>query len=74
VQNALSSSLLSKNINIKAYTTTFFLLLCKGVKLGKNKKDPQPPMFAHSRKCYTCNQTFDRTRGKNLNYVKECIL
>ena len=37
VLNLLSSSLLSKNINIQVYRTTVFLLFCKGVKLGQNK-------------------------------------
>jgi hypothetical protein len=38
VQNLLSSSLLSKNKNIKVYKSTVFLLFCKGVELGQNKK------------------------------------
>jgi len=42
VQNLLSSSLLSKNIKIMVYRTTVFPLLCKGVKLGQNKKKNQP--------------------------------
>ena len=42
VQNLLSSSLLSKNIKIKVYTTTAFLLFCMGVKLGQNKKKRPP--------------------------------
>ena len=33
-------SLLPKNIKIKVYRTTVFLLFCKGVKLGQNKKRP----------------------------------
>jgi hypothetical protein len=36
VQNLLYSNLLYKNINMKIYTTTDFLLSCKGVKLGQN--------------------------------------
>jgi len=43
VQNLWSSSLLSKNIKIKIYRSTVFLLFCKGVKLGQNKKDHPPP-------------------------------
>jgi hypothetical protein len=39
VQNLLSSSLLSKDINIKVHRTTIFLF-CKGVKLGQNKRRP----------------------------------
>ena len=38
----LSSSLLSNNLKIKVYRTTNFLLFCKGVKLGQNKKKDQP--------------------------------
>jgi hypothetical protein len=46
----LSSSLLSKNINPKTYRTTVFLLFCKGVKLGQNKKDhPAPTVCALSK-------------------------
>jgi hypothetical protein len=37
-----SSSLLSKNIKIKVYRTTGFLLFCKGVKFGQNK-NKRPP-------------------------------
>ena len=37
VQNLSSSSLLSKNIQIKAYRSAVFLLYCKGVKLGPSK-------------------------------------
>jgi hypothetical protein len=43
VQNRLSSTLLSKNINIKVHRTTIFLLFCMGVKLGQNKKDQPAP-------------------------------
>ena len=44
VQNLLFSSLLYKNVKIKVYRTTVFLLFCKGVKLGQNKKkDHQAP-------------------------------
>ena len=42
VQNILSSSLLSKNTKIKLYRATVFLLFCKGVKLGQNKKKDHP--------------------------------
>ena len=49
-QNPLSSSLLSKNIKIKVYRSTVFLLFCKGVKLGQNKKDqPAPTVNALSK-------------------------
>ena len=34
VQNLLSSSWLSKNIKVKVYRATVFLLFCMGVKLG----------------------------------------
>jgi len=43
VQNLLSSYLLSNNIKIKVYRSTVFLLFCKGVKLGQNKKDHLAP-------------------------------
>jgi hypothetical protein len=43
VQNLSSSSLLSKNIKIKVYRSTVFLLFSKGVKLGQNKKDRPNP-------------------------------
>jgi hypothetical protein len=52
MQNLLSSFLLSKNtsIMIKVYRTTVFLLFCKGVQLGKNKKDhPAPTVNALSK-------------------------
>jgi len=42
VQNLLSFSLLPNNIKIKANRTTVFLLFCKGVKLGQNKKKYHP--------------------------------
>ena len=35
VQNFLSSSLLSKNINIKIYRTIILTVFCMGVKLGR---------------------------------------
>jgi hypothetical protein len=40
VQNLLSSSL-TKNIKIKVYRTTVFLLFCMGLSLGQNKKRPR---------------------------------
>jgi hypothetical protein len=42
VQNLLSSSSLSKNIKIKVYKSTVFLLFGKGVKLGQKKKKDHP--------------------------------
>ena len=36
VHNLLSSSLLSKNLNIKIYRTIIGLLFCMGVKLGRS--------------------------------------
>jgi hypothetical protein len=36
VQNHLSSSLLSRNLNFKIYRTIICLLLCTGVKLGRS--------------------------------------
>ena len=36
VQNLLSSSLLSKNLNIKIYGTIIGLLFCMGVELGRS--------------------------------------
>jgi len=42
VQNLSAPSLVSKNIKIKVYRTTVFLLFCKGVKLGQNKKKSLP--------------------------------
>ena len=57
VQNLLSSSLLPKNLKIKVYRTTVFLLFCKGVKLGENKRNTtRLPLLTHSRNCYTCNE------------------
>ena len=35
VQNLLSSRLLSKNLKIKIYRTTIFLVVCMDVKLGR---------------------------------------
>ena len=65
VQNLLSSSLLSKNINIKIYRTTDFLLFCNDVKFGQNKKTTRLALFAHHRNCYTRNQTLNSVR-KNV--------
>jgi len=75
-RNLLYSSLLPKNIKIKIRRTTILLLFCMGVKLGKNKKKKTTrfPLFAHSRKCYTCNQALKRTRKDNFNDITECIL
>ena len=39
----LSSGLLSKNIKIKVYRTTVYPLFCKGLKLGRDKKDHPAP-------------------------------
>ena len=74
VQNLLSSSLLSKNIMIKVYRTTIFLLYCKGVKLGQNKEKPPGSHLMHSRNCYTANQTLKSKQGENFNDIRECIL
>ena len=59
-KNLLSSSLLSKNIKIKLYRATVFLLFCKGVKM-------------HSRNCYTCNLTLKRKRKDNFNVIRENV-
>jgi len=74
VQNLLSSCLLSKNIKIKVYTSTVFLLFCKGVKLGQKEKTTRLPLLTHSRNCYTCNQTLKRTRKDNFSDIRERIL
>jgi len=75
VQNLLSSSLLPKNIKIKVYRTTVFLLFCKGVKLDQNiKKTTRLPLLMHSRNCYTCNQTLKRKWRNSFNDTRECVL
>ena len=75
VKNILSSSLPSKDINIKLYRATVFLLFCKGVKLGQNKKKTtRLPLLTHSRNCYTCNQNVKRKQRDNFNVIRECIL
>jgi hypothetical protein len=76
VQKLLSSGLLSKNIKIKAYRSTVFLLFCKGVKLGrdKKKKTTRLPLLTYSQNCYTCNQTLKRTRKDNFSDIRKRIL
>ena len=76
VQTLLSSTLLSKNIKIEVYRATVFLLFCKGVKLGQNKKKKTTPfpLLTQSRNCYTCNQNLKRKRRDNFNDIRECIL
>jgi len=74
VQNLLSSSLLFKNIKIKVYKSTVFLLFGKGVKLGQNKKKTtRLPLLTHSLNCHTCNPTLKRKRRDNFSDIRECI-
>jgi hypothetical protein len=72
VQNLLSSSLLSKNIQIKAYRSAVFLLFCNSVKLGPSKKKniTQLPLLTRSRNYYTCNQTLKMKRKDNFNDIE----
>ena len=74
MQTLLSSILLSKNIKIKVYRTTVFLLFCKGVKLGQNKKNHPVSTVNALSKLLTCNQTVKRKLRDNFNDIGECIL
>jgi hypothetical protein len=74
VQNILSSSLLSKNINIQVHRTTvfcYFVWVCILVKIIK--ETTWITLFVHSQNSYTCNQTLKRKWRDNFNDIRECI-